>query len=214
MSVEPVAGPGRGRRRIWFDPRFAIGLVLIVVSVVGVSAVVTSADRTTSVYAARAVIPAGTVVQADDLVAVRVRLGDSARRYLAVSRMPAGGLVASRAIGDGELIPTSAVGSAAHRSSTSVVVRVGEALAGSVVPGAVVDVWSTPRVETSRYGTPTVIVSSATVVRSVQSSTLVADRDATSLELQVSKSKVASVLEAMANGDELSVVPADTPLDR
>jgi hypothetical protein len=33
------------RRSFWFDPRFAIGLVLVVVSVLGVDALVTAAER-------------------------------------------------------------------------------------------------------------------------------------------------------------------------
>jgi hypothetical protein len=56
-----------------------------------------------------------------------------------------------------------------------------------------------------------VIVSGATVVRVIESDGLVASDDAASLELLVPRLRIARVLEAVANDDAMSIVPASIP---
>ena len=68
------------RGRIWFDPRFAVGLVLVVVSVLGVTLLVAAAERTRPVYAATRTLAAGETVDAKDLAIAQVRLGRAERR--------------------------------------------------------------------------------------------------------------------------------------
>jgi hypothetical protein len=53
-----------------------------------------------------------------------------------------------------------------------------------------------------------VLVPSATVVRTIEGDGLVAAQDGTSVEVRVPTKKVAVVLEAVANADALSLVPA------
>ena len=62
------------RKRFWFDPRLAIGLVLIVASVAGVLGIVSSADASVSVLAARDSLAPGDRIDEDDLIATSVRL--------------------------------------------------------------------------------------------------------------------------------------------
>lgn len=210
MSTKVDAG--RGRRRAWFDPRFAIGILLVVASVVGVFAVVSAADRTTTVYAATGPLAAGDRVTAADLTPARVRVAGAERRYLTDERMPAAGVLVTRAVGAGELVPLSAVGRASA-SSTRVVVAVRGALPASVGPGAVVDLWSAERLERDGYGPPAVLADGVTVVRLVEAAGIVA-KDTASVELQVPRRAVAAVLQAQANESALSVVPVSTPVGR
>ena len=204
--------PAQRRRRFWFDPRFAIGILLVVASVGGVLSIVSSAEASTQVYAARDAIAPGDRIDADDLVAVSVRIDQSGELYLAPGDVPDEGLVVVRSVGDGELVPTSAIGSAAGLRLASVVVTVNGQLPESIAPGAVVDLWAASQQDSSSFGPPSVIVTGATVVREVESEGLVASGDVSSLELLVPRSKVARVLEAIANEDALSAIPASLPV--
>jgi hypothetical protein len=203
----------RGRRAAWFDPRFAVGILLVAASVGGVYVVVSAADHTTTVYAAPGPLAAGDRVTAGDLVAAHVRVAGADRHYLTEQRMPEAGVVVTRAVGAGELVPLSAVGRVGSATSTRVVVTVRGALPASVGPGVSVDLWSAERLEHDGYGPPAVLAGTVTVVRLVDATGIVT-ADTVSVELQVPRRTVAAVLQAQANGDALSVVPASTPVGR
>jgi hypothetical protein len=213
----------RRRRSFWFDPRFAIGLVLVVASVLGVDALVNAANASVDVLAARSALTPGDRVHAADLVPTSVRVGRTAGLYLRASDVPTAGLVVTRSVSAGELVPHAAVGSQVGRSLTSIVVSVDSALAASVAPGSRVDLWSAEPATASAeaeehsspapgtFAAPTVLVSSAIVVRLVDQKNVVASNGA-SVELLIPKSDTASVLDAIANGAVLSVLPVDLPL--
>lgn len=202
------------RKRFWFDPRFAIGLVLVVGSVVGVGAVVQGMDHTLAVYAAHDALSVGDRVDADDLTITQVRLDDAADLYVTPGRIPQGGLVVTRKIAAGELVPVSSVGSRAGASVTSVVIAVNGTLSDSIEPGASVDVWSAKETEHGQFGPPAVLVGKASVVRLVEPTGLIAASGGESVEVQVPRNKVAAVLEAIANNDSMAIVPVDTPLGK
>ena len=221
---EGAARPSR-RRSFWFDPRFAIGLALVVVSVLGVDALVNAANASVQVLAARSTLTPGERVHVSDLVPTSVRVGRTAGLYLEASDVPSSGLVVTRSVAAGELVPQTAVGSRAGQSLTSVVVSVDSALAASIVPGSRVDLWSAhtsvpataasgsddSSVAPDSSGAPTVLVSAAIVVRLVDQKNLVAS-NGSAVELLIPKSETATVLDAMANGAVLSVLPVDLPL--
>lgn len=220
------------RRRFWFDPRFAIGLVLVVVSVLGVVGLVNAANASVDVLAARTALTPGERVHTSDLVPTSVRVGRTAQLYLVAADVPSAGVIVTRAIAAGELVPQSAVGSEAGAELTSIVVSVNTALAASVGPGSRVDLWSADQASAasaenadgtggtgdhavdggvSGFAPPTVLVPSAIVVRLVDQKQLVAS-SGSSVEVLIPKDDTASVLDAVANGAVLSVVPVDLPL--
>ncbi len=205
--------PGRSRRSFALDPRLAIGVVLVVASVAGVHAVVTAADRSVLVYAAASAISPGDRIYAADLRPVSVRLGETVNRYLDAEHVPSEGLLVTRSVDVGELVPISAVGSAASIRFASVVVTVNGQLSKSIAPGVVVDVWSAVETDHGVYGPPVVLVGSATVVRVVESSGLIAERGG-GVEVLVPRGRIARVLEAVANGDAISLVPVSIPAGR
>ncbi|MCU1424226.1 MAG: hypothetical protein JWM51_517, partial [Microbacteriaceae bacterium] len=118
------AAKTRTGRRFWFDPRFAIGIALIVASVVGVLAIVTTADSRIVVYSARQPLAPGDRIDVRDLRSTSVRLEGAEKEYLLPGDVPADGLVVTRAVGEGELVPASAIGSAAGVQEASVVLSV------------------------------------------------------------------------------------------
>ena len=207
--------PGKTiRTRFWFDPRFAIGLALVVASVVGVYAIVASTDQTTAVYAARSSLAVGDRIDASDLIATDVRLGVAGEMYVTPDRLPDDGLVVTRTVAAGELVPVSAVGTRAGATVTSVVVDLQSKLAAAIEPSSVVDVWSARQGENAQFGPPAVLVGQASVVRIVESTGLITADGGQSLEILVPKGKVAAVLEAIANGDSIAVVPVNTALGK
>lgn len=226
-----MAAEKKSRRALLVDPRFAIGVLLVVLSVLGVVTLVNSANASVEVLAARTTLTPGQRVHADDLVPTSVRVGRTAQLYLTAVQVPPSGVILTRAVAAGELVPRSAVGRSGGRSRTSMVVTVSGDLAQAVVPGARVDLWSSPDEnaitpsDTSSNDSssadpdaaspmrlpPSVLVSSALVVRILESKQLVASAG-TSVELLVPKADAASVLDAIAAGATLTVLPVDLPL--
>jgi len=200
------------RRRFWFDPRFAIGMLLVAVSVGGVVAIVSATDSTVQVMAARSAISPGDQLDTEDLVAVAVKMPATVHLYLPPAEMPADGFVATRSIDAGELVPLSAVGSTSGLQLASIVLSLTNPLPHSVEPGTRLDVWSSREGETGEYAAPTVIVASAIVVRLVESEGLMSSGPGVSVEVLVPRFAVARVLEGIANGAALSAVPVDLPL--
>jgi SAF domain len=109
-AVEAVPGPAPRRVRPprWLDLRLVLGVLLVLASVLLGARVVSAADATVPVWAVTADLAAGTELSADDLIAVDVRLDDTAGAYLSTGTRPEGRTLA-RAVRDGELLPRSAL---------------------------------------------------------------------------------------------------------
>lgn len=208
----PTAPQPASRRRPFFDPRFAIGLSLVVVSVVAVCWLVSSADSSTAVLAARSSLSPGQHVDARDFTVVAARLDHAEGRYLRPADLPDNGLVLDRAIGEGELVPLSALGVAESDTMSSIVVDAAASLPTGVRPTARVDVWAAAEDgESGKFGAPSVIVSDATVVRLISPSGIIVDESAGSVEILVPEQSVARLLEALANDEAISLVPSTVP---
>ena len=205
----PAAKP----RRFWFDPRFAIGLMLVVVAVAGTAFVVSAADTSVPVLGARTPLAVGERVTADDLVPVSVRIDGAEDLYLVPGELPDAGLIVTKPVGPGELVPASAVGNVSGVDFTTIVVPLDAQLATSIGPGSGVDLWAAQQAEGGTFGPPTVIVPAASVVRLIEPSGLMVDEASGAVEILVSRSRVARVLEAIANRDSLSLVPTSLPTE-
>ncbi|HEY0259377.1 MAG TPA: SAF domain-containing protein [Lacisediminihabitans sp.] len=211
MESTTATARSTGRpRSFWVDPRFAIGIGLVVVSVLGVLALVGAADSGVRAYAARDTLTPGDSIHEGDLVERDVRLGGLDGKYLTSGEVPDAGLVVTRPVSAGELVPASAVGSATGLRVAPVVVPVRGRLAHSIVAGAIVDVWSSSETEDGVFGPPSVLVSGATVVRLVEPEGIAA-QDGDSVEVLVPRTAIARVLEAIANETSISLVPAGIP---
>jgi hypothetical protein len=97
-----LAAPG------WLDGRLVLGVLLVLVAVVIGARVLSSADRSQTVWAASRDLAPGTQLTAEDLHRSRVRLfGDDTRRY--VSGGAPVGYVLRRGVGADELLPFQAL---------------------------------------------------------------------------------------------------------
>lgn len=202
----------RSPKSFWFDPRLAIGIGLVLASVAGVIGVVAAADRSVLVYAASTALTPGDRVYPADLMATSVRLGIANDRYLSEGDVPADGVLITRSVSAGELVPASAVGAATSIRVAAIVVKVSGELSHSITSAAVVDVWSAEATDDRRFGPPAVLVGSATVVRVLESTGMISDGRGHVVELLVPRNKIARVLEAVAGGDAISLVPVSIPM--
>jgi len=204
--VRMVSESRSSRRPAWADLRFLVGIVLVVASVGGVWIVVSAARQTQPMYvAARAIVP-GEPVDAADLAVVEVTLGAASDAYLHADQLEEG-LVATRTVAAGELVPADALVSDESAQSTTVVVRSAVDVPGSVVAGSTVELWAAPRLDQSRYDTPRILVADATVVGVARDESPLAGGTA-AVELVIPRADVAAALAAIADGAALSVVPA------
>lgn len=192
------------RRARWGDARFFLGIALIAVSVAGVWLVVSASRSTAPVYAAARTIVVGEVVGADDVRVVDVALGQVEGTYLSLDEL-GDGVVATRTIEKGELLPQASVGPADAARTTSVVVRSAVDVPASIEPGSVVEVWEAPLVERGVFDAPRILVADATVVSVSRDESMIGG-GAAALELVIPRSDVSAALSAMSSGSSLSVV--------
>lgn len=176
--------------------------------------IVAANDDGVEVYAAPRLLTAGELITAEDLELRRVSLGADASAYLAAGALPAEGVVVARTIGEGELIPSAAIGDERGPSTTTIVVALTTPLGATVRAGDQLDVWASPQEEAGRFGAPVVISSGAQLVREVADEGLVAGAEAARVELLVPRRDVARILDALANGDALAAVPVSLAVSR
>lgn len=204
MATLPLAAV---RRRRAPDPRVLIGVLLVLASALGTTALVAGLTRTTTVYRADRPLLAGQRLTAAGLGAATVRLGEAQGLYLS-GPLPADGLVVVHGVAAGEMVPRSAVGTAAAVRTATVVVDLAAPLADRVGPGDTVDLWSAPRLDGAqeRYGPPVVLVGDAVVARVPDRGGLVPGAEEDRVEVQVPRADVADVLEAQSDGARVTAV--------
>lgn len=192
-------------RAFWADARFLLGIALIIASVAGVWLVVASARQTGPVFAAARTIVPGQTVTADDLRVVDVALGSAGETYVSPASLQPG-VIATRTILEGELVPQAAVDDADAARTTTIVIRTSGDVSASVVAGSVVEVWAAPAEDGGTFGEPRILVPSATVVSVTRDDAVVSGTDV-SLEIVIPRADVAESLAALADGANMSVVP-------
>lgn len=210
MSTLAAHDRGRAPRSRWFDVRLAVGVLLIAASIAGVMLIVSSADSSVTVYSSERTLSAGDEISLDDLVETRVRLGESASHYLRPGDVD-GGVVVARTVGKGELVPLSAVGSLESTASASIVVSVAGILPKSVREGSVVDLWAAAGRD-DEAESPAVVASGVTVVRVSEADGMIAGSETHSVEVLVSRDRIARILEARTAGASLALVPTTQPI--
>jgi len=131
----------------WLDARLALGLLLVLLSVVAGARIVGSAGHLTSVYVAAHDLTPGEHLTDGDLAVMKVRINGDAARYVAAATAPPLGYVVTRFVGAHELLPVGALASGAAITQTrfvTVPVQPGH-LPGDIGHGDLVDVYLTPK---------------------------------------------------------------------
>ncbi len=191
-------------RRI--DLRFAIGIALVLASVLGVSMLIQSLNRTVPVYVVGSAIATGDAVTIDALRIVQLNLGEATENYLTPADDIAD-LLATRPLQPGELVAKSGLGSAAAEDSITTVIEVSGELPAGVAVGRTVDVWAAPdgSMRLEQTVAPTAVLSGVEVVR-VATSDGFASGASTTVEVRIPRGKLQGVLLAQSMGLAFTIV--------
>jgi hypothetical protein len=195
----------------WLDARLALGVLLVLASVVAGARLLAAADDRAAVLVARHDLVPGQHLTADDFAVGHVQLADQAGRYVAAAAPPIG-YVVTRFVGTDELLPADAVtAGAAVTDSRFVTVPVQPGhLPGDLARGALVDVYLTRTVGAGVDVPAPTLVLSAVPVRSTGGGSRVFGSSSTlSVELDVPKDRVSDLVHAVESGTiDLVAVPA------
>lgn len=201
MTTQP-----RARRAFWGDIRFLIGIALVILSIVGVWLIVSSARQTTPVLQADRTIAQGEALVSDDFHIVEVSLGAVIDGYLAPQDLQPG-MVAARTLTNGELLPITAAADAQSSRTTSIVIESSVAIPESVAVGTPVELWFAPAVpDSDEFDAPRILVADVVVASIPKADGMLAQRSSM-LEIVIDRADVADVLAAITGGAALSVVP-------
>ncbi|MHA7209487.1 CpaB family protein [Arthrobacter sp. MDT1-65] len=196
----------RLKKPSWKDPRLLVGLLLVLASTAGVIALLDSQDTTTEVYSARRDIPVGSALSAEDLVAVPVRLGESAGAYLPVSEGIPDDAVATRLVTQGELVPSAALGSADELGRKPVGLSVEDPLPTGTAAGDRVDVWVSLRTDANTYEEPLLLLEAAEVAELTVGESALGARASTLVQVLVDDEAMPDLLGALSNDARIAVV--------
>lgn len=203
---EPVAA--RLRRPSWRDPRLAVGVVLVGLSVALGSWAVSSAGHTVPLYVADGPLTPGEPLDRSALRTVEARIAAGTDHYLRADEPLPDGLVALRAVGEGELVARSALGS--EVDVRSVAVPVGTALSDRIQPGAVVDLWFVPEPPVAADAVreePRLLTASVVVEQVDRAEGALVVAGGSTLHALVSAEHLPAVLAALADAGSVAVVP-------
>lgn len=213
MTDLPTPRAARLPRARWLDPRLLLGLLLVLLSVALGAKIVSAADERVQVWSVTRDLGADTVLSGDDLTRTAVRLDGTARRYVAATE-DLDGMVLSRAVGEGELLPLSAVRvPAAAESQRRIVIEVDRVGVAGLSKGQVVDLYAVRETSAGEPASaPELVLAEVTVAEDVRSggSGFGAGGSTAGVALMVDKDDVASVIAA-ADGGSVYVVQVPAP---
>jgi hypothetical protein len=219
MATLPQPHAARLRPPSWRDARLLVGVVLVLTSVAVGARVVAAADDSVGVWAAAGPLPPGHVLTEGDLRQVSVRIGAGGATYLTTRDPLPAGAVLLRGLGGGELVPSAAVGRQRDWSLRPVPVSLPGPAPDGLRPGSRVDVWSSARSGTAEAGggttfRPPVELAVGAAVASVSAPrTGLGSLQGVVVQVMLEESQVRSVLDALANGARVALVPAPGSVD-
>lgn len=209
--VLPAPRAARLSRPRWLDPRLLGGVLLVLLSVVVGAKVVADADRRVEVWSVTRDLGADTRLADGDLRATAVNLSGSTGRYLSAAQ-DLDGLVLTRPVSHGELVPVAAVARAGDGEQRRLAIEVDRFGVAGLKKGQVVDVFvvrETPSGE--RPAPPELVLSGVTVAEDVRSgaSAFGGGSATAGVALLVDRADVPDLIDAVAHGDVyVAQVPA------
>lgn len=206
---EKSAEASRLRAPGWRDPRLIVGVILVLLSVTGVVALVQTMDTRQGYWAASVDIVPGTKASEADFHIVQANISESAEQYWSAEEQLPPEFMVSSTILQGELLTTNRVAESDPDGRQQVGVRVSEDMPAGVNLGSRTDVWVALSDEDGRgFDEPTKLVGNAEVVGIDDNASTFATADTTTVYLMLSQDSLPAVLDAQANGAQISLVPA------
>lgn len=213
VSDLPVPLAARLRPPRWADARLAVGVLLVLGSVVTGSVVVRAADQRAPVYTARgALVPGQRLTQAD-LLRVDVHLGDVSEHYLTATAPLPSPLVVLRPVPAGELVPVQAVGPESAVGVQPLTLVVDPLVAVSLQVGSEVDVYADLPSGTGVGGTtfsgPELVLQRVPVSNLPQPSSALGGASGSdrAVQIMVPTVRVKDLIAAVDRGARMTLVP-------
>ena len=209
MHHEPVNGTNStvripSKRSLWRDPRLLGGLLLIALSIAACTLLISQARSGDLIYRTTRAVAQGEELTAANTEIIEARPGTDA--YVADGAMP-DHAIATRSLGQGELVPASAVSDQADAARRRLVVTVADGLPQSVKAGDLLELWALP----GQYAQADAEDKSTLITGDVILVGLEEDRsvshNGTRIEILISQSAVPSVLDATSGNGALAAVP-------
>jgi hypothetical protein len=202
VSELPAPGATRLPRARWLDARLLVGLLLVLLSVAVGAKVFADADQRVQVWSVTRDLGADTPLSQDDLRVASVSLAGTTGRYLSATE-DLDGLVLTRPVGRGELLPVSAVGRTAATPQRRIVIEVDRFGVAGVTKGRVVDVYVVRDTADDQPTPPELVLAGVTVAEDVRSggSSFGGSGSQAGVTLLVDAADVPNLIDAVAHGD-------------
>ncbi|MEI2777165.1 MAG: hypothetical protein V9G19_14580 [Tetrasphaera sp.] len=203
----PVAK--RLRKPSWKDARLLIGLLLVLLSTSLGAAALRAADDRVPVFVARQTLVPGQRLDPGTLGTVAVQVDRTGEAYLrAAQSLPPDGYVL-REVRSGELLPASAVGTAAQIAVQPLAVGIDQVSAATLVDGSVVDVYANKRLASSgpqEFGDPVRVLEAVSVATVSTSGSGLGSSGRSFVQLLVPTGRVAQLIGLIDAGAKVTLV--------
>lgn len=207
MATENLAP--RFKRPGLKDPKLLTGLLIIVLSILGVIGVIQATNSTQPVYAASRDIKINEELTSDNTTIIQVHLGQSQDRYLPADQPLPQGLLARQALSSGELLAYSQVSDQPRQDRRLVTLLMDHYAVSHYRAGDRVDIWVSQKSETGNdYAEPSPLALEAEIHSLTAQESIIGGSGKTAVELWVSQDQVASVLGAENTDDVINLIPS------
>lgn len=206
-TAAPAAAAPRLKKPSWKDPRLLLGILLVLASVAGVSALLASQDRTTQVLAASRDLPVGTALKAADFDVVQVSLGGLEGTYVSAGDPFPQDAVAGKLLRNGELLVKADLTEADKLDRKPLGLDVQAPLPSGIRAGDRVDVWASLPNGQNGYSEPRRLLEAAEISELSVSDSVIGGADSTRLLVLVEDQDLPALLGALSNQAKIAVVP-------
>lgn len=206
-TAAPAAAAPRLKKPSWKDPRLLLGILLVLASVAGVSALLASQDRTTQVLAASRDLPVGTALKAADFDVVQVSLGGLEGTYVSAGDPFPQDAVAGNLLRNGELLVKADLTEADKLDRKPLGLDVQAPLPSGIRAGDRVDVWASLPNGQNGYSEPRRLLEAAEISELSVSDSVIGGADSTRLLVLVEDQDLPALLGALSNQAKIAVVP-------
>lgn len=207
MAQENLAP--RFRKPGFRDPKLLAGVLIILLSVLGVVGLVRATNQTQPYYIASKNIGIGEKITTDNVTTTQVKLGESADLYLSAEQAIADGAVATRPLAAGEFLSPRSLSTEVSDGRRLVTLLLDHYAVAEYDAGDRVDIWVAYKTEgANSYGDPVVIAESAEVHSVTAQESVIGGTGRSAVELWVSQDVLPAVLGATSKGAIISLVPS------
>ena len=177
--------------------------LLVVGSMVGAWVLIEQSKTTEVFLVTKQNLASGTTLTAADLDQIPLSMFEISGSYLQPDALVEG-LVLTRPLAAGEVVPVSALTTAELTNWSNVVLTPALELSSQIEVGTKVSIWSSPHLDFQTFGEPDLLATDIEVVKIIEPQGNFADTSK-SVELRVPKNSLQYLIGAITNNDALAL---------